>query len=260
MKNPWKQYSKINPQKEEGNRQICNTVFRALIKAHVSGSELRVALLIIDKTWGFGKPVDCISVSQIVKSTGLAERTIKKAIKSLKVKRIIYYEPSNIRVNRGSPLNQYLFNKHYDTWKAQGCTNVHACTKRSNKGAQKGQTRVHDQSPTKETITKETIQKKKDDIPYDAIADLYNTILDDLPAMRLWTKRRKSVLRQRWIAKVEAKKLGKTSDTLEFWEGLFNYIKKSPFLMGKKGSFSASFDWIIQESNFVKIFEGNYHK
>lgn len=159
MKNPWRQYSKINPQRENGNRQIANDVFCALIKTNLSSSELRIIMAIINKTWGFGKEADCISTTQLMEMTGLAERTVKKAIKTLKDKRIIHYEPSLIRVHHGSPLNEFIFNKHYDTWKPQGCTNVHACTKVSCKGAQTGKVRVHDCSPTKETITKETKTK-----------------------------------------------------------------------------------------------------
>lgn len=161
MKNPWKQYSKISPQREEGNRQIANDVFYALMAADLSGSEFRVIMAIIDKTWGYGKESDCISISQIVNMTKLAERTVKKAIKNLKDARVLICAPSDIRVHHGSPINEFLFNKHYDTWITQGCTNVHACTKVSSKGAQTGKVRVHDHSPTKETITKENIQKKE---------------------------------------------------------------------------------------------------
>ena len=159
MKNPWRQYSKINPQREDGNRQIANDVFCALMSTNFSGAELRIVMAIINKTWGFGKESDCISTAQFMEMTGLADRTVKKTIKTLKDKRIIYYEPSHIRVHHGSPLNEFIFNKHYDVWNEQGCINVHACIKMSSKGAQIGKLRVHDHSPTKETITKETITK-----------------------------------------------------------------------------------------------------
>lgn len=161
MKNHWKQYSKINPQREDGNRQIANDVFSALMSADLSGSEFRIIMAVISKTWGFGKDSDCISSDQFMQMTGLAERTVKKSIKSLKDKRVLVYAPSGIRVHHGSPLNEFLFNKHYDTWKTQGCTNVHGCTKVSSKGAQTGKIRVHDCSPTKENILKENIQKKE---------------------------------------------------------------------------------------------------
>lgn len=161
MKNPWKQYSKINPQREDGNRQIANDVFAALMTAELSGSEFRIVMAVINKTWGYGKESDCISTSQFKEMTGLAERTIKESIKILKEKRVLFYAPSNTRVRCGSPINEFLFNKHHDTWKTQGCKKVHGCTKTSNKGAENCNLRVRRSSPTKETLTKETITKDK---------------------------------------------------------------------------------------------------
>ena len=160
MKNPWRQYSKINPQRENGNRQIANDVFQALMSAELSGSEFRVVMAVINNTWGYGKESDCIAISRFIEMTNLAERTIKKAIKTLKDARVLVCAPSDIRVHHGSPINEFLFNKHHDTWKTQGCKNVHACTKVSSKGAQKCKTRVNDRAPTKEINTKE-INKEK---------------------------------------------------------------------------------------------------
>jgi len=113
--NPWKKLSKINPQRESGHRQICNGVYQALVHLDLSASEYKICLFVIDKTWGFNKSFDTISTSQFQGATGLSERMVRKATQCLRKRRIIYYEPSK-RVHRGSPFNQYLFNKHYDTW------------------------------------------------------------------------------------------------------------------------------------------------
>ncbi len=115
MINPWKKLSKINPQREFGNRQICNGVYQALVRADLSASEYKICLYVIDKTWGFNKAFDTISASQFQEATGLSERMVRKVIQDLKKRRFIYFEPSK-RVHRGSPFNQYLFNKHFDTW------------------------------------------------------------------------------------------------------------------------------------------------
>ena len=150
MKNPWKRLSKINPQPEDGTRRINNEVFNALIKAKLPTSEMSVVLTVISKTWGFGKDSDAISTSQFAEVTGLTPRAIKKARQSLKCKRIVYFSASE-RVYRGSPLNEYFFNKHYDTWKTRD-------TKKGEQtftGEQKGKKRVNERTPTKETITKE---------------------------------------------------------------------------------------------------------
>lgn len=115
MKNPWKKLSKVNPQRENGNRQISSEVFNALTGAPLSGGEFRVCFAIIGKTWGFHKTSDIISIRQISDSTGLTDRSVKMILKQLKEKRIICCHQSEVKKN-GSFLNEYLFNKYYDTW------------------------------------------------------------------------------------------------------------------------------------------------
>ena len=92
MTNPWKKLSKINPQRESGNRQISNGVYQALIRADLSASEYKICLFVIDKTWGFNKPFDTISTAQFQEASGLSERMVRKASQDLKRKRIIYYD------------------------------------------------------------------------------------------------------------------------------------------------------------------------
>jgi len=42
------------------------------------------------------------------------------------------------------------------------------------------------------------------------------------------------------------------------FQELLNQVEKSPFLLGQKTDFRATFDWIIAPSNYQKIMEGNY--
>jgi len=112
--NPYKKLSKINPQRENGNRQIANDVYLALAMAKLSGGEYQIILFIIDKTWGFNKLSDSIAYSQIAKTTKLTRPAIINNIKKLEKKRMLIV---NRKVVKGSlPVNEYLFNKHYDTW------------------------------------------------------------------------------------------------------------------------------------------------
>jgi phage replication O-like protein O len=96
------------------------------MQADLTGAEFRIILAIIDKTWGFKKVSASISVPAIMESTGLKERTVRDSILNLKSRRIIHYEPGT-RVQKGAPLNEFLFNKHYDTWTQQGCKRAHRC-------------------------------------------------------------------------------------------------------------------------------------
>jgi phage replication O-like protein O len=80
----------------------------------LSGAEYQLVLFIIDKTWGFNKTFDQISYSQMQEATGLSRRGIIRIIKSLEKQRILVIDRKKIK---GSlPVNEYLFNKHYDTW------------------------------------------------------------------------------------------------------------------------------------------------
>ncbi len=129
MRNPWKALSRINPQREDGNRQINSGVYRALAKADLTASEYKVALCIIDLTWGYNKTFDTISISQIRQGSGLSRRGVLYTIQSLREKRIVHYEPSE-KVVYGSYVNRFLFNKHYDTWLTgeRACTSELHCT------------------------------------------------------------------------------------------------------------------------------------
>ncbi len=114
MLNPYKELSKINPQREDGNRQIATSVLKRLIEARLSGPEYQIILFIIDKTWGWGKSCDMISLSQFSESTRLERRHLRRVLDSLEGQRIIVVQ-HNEKGGRGRS-NLYLFNKHWDTW------------------------------------------------------------------------------------------------------------------------------------------------
>jgi hypothetical protein len=90
------------------------------------------------------------------------------------------------------------------------------------------------------------------------ILDLYHDILAELPKVQNFTERRCSMLKARWNEKAKSQS-GLYSNTLEFWEAFFKYIRESDWLMGRKGDWKANFEWIITKRNFNKIIEGNYH-
>ena len=57
---------------------------------HLNESELKVLMVIIRKTFGWHKEIDCISISQLQKITGLSETSVLNGVKSLIQKEIIY--------------------------------------------------------------------------------------------------------------------------------------------------------------------------
>lgn len=206
MKNPWKRHSKINPQKEFGHRQICNDVYHALLAGNFTGAEYKIILAIIDKTWGFKKQADAISISKLCAMTNLTKRTVQRTIISLKTKRVVYMSPSTIRVSSGSPLNNYSLNKHYDTWKVEGCQIVQGChidhPPKADKGDIQVLGRVTSRPPTKET-TKETSTKEKYSIARKNNFDQFWNIYPK--------KKSKGQARKTWDSLLKQKKLPELS-------------------------------------------------
>jgi len=92
-------------------------------------------------------------------------------------------------------------------------------------------------------------------VPYDGIRDLYHEVLHELPKIAKLTTARKTSIKRRWIEDLH---------TLDDWKRYFEIVSESAFLMGKSingtRTFKANIDWLINESNMVKIIEGNYHE
>jgi uncharacterized protein YdaU (DUF1376 family) len=95
--------------------------------------------------------------------------------------------------------------------------------------------------------------------PHKEIVQTYNDILGHkLTTVKyeLWPdSSRAKYLQARW-------KENKRHQSIEFWKGLFEYIRdKCPFLVGDTGQpFRADLEWIVKKDNFIKIIEGKYVK
>lgn len=91
----------------------------------------------------------------------------------------------------------------------------------------------------RESITKDQLER---------VMYLYNTRCFSLPSIKSITDKRKATI------KAMLKKY-----SLEDIEELFKLAEASAFLRGDNDrGWVANFDWIMKESNAVKIFEGNY--
>lgn len=94
-----------NPQKENGYTPIANEILEHLSLSSLSGSEFRILLVVIRKTYGFNKKADRISLSQFSKFTGMKHANTVKTLKMLVVNRLL------VKAN-----NLYSFNKKWDEW------------------------------------------------------------------------------------------------------------------------------------------------
>lgn len=87
------------------------------------------------------------------------------------------------------------------------------------------------------------------------VADVYNEKLPELGKVKVLSDKRKSHIK----ACIKQFKSSKHDfENIDTWSRLFDYISNSDFLMGTKTEWKASFDFIINKSNLIKIVEGQY--
>jgi phage replication O-like protein O len=185
-----------NPQLENGHTKIANELMDALSKAMPGFGAGQVLLAIIRKTYGWHKKNDTISIKQIQEMTGLSRRSVIYAIQNLEAKNMIVIDRVSGRINdiglqkdheqwkpeaRGDSYARALDQKWCNYLSKRGATNCHnsgieGCNDLS-KGVQRIVNDVQIVAPptekirhekvkslhpqNKETITKETIQKKE---------------------------------------------------------------------------------------------------
>jgi hypothetical protein len=92
--------------------------------------------------------------------------------------------------------------------------------------------------------------EKKEQPPYQAIADKWNTIVADLPKIKALTEGRKREIKSIW-------KLANSIDEIEV---VFLAVQNSDFLCGRtdKPWTGCGFDWVMKPANWAKVIEGNY--
>jgi phage replication O-like protein O len=201
----------MKPQTENGHIQIAtgsndNDVFTALISANLTSTEYQVVLTVIRKTWGWKKKEDWISISQFIKLTGKSKQSIINAT-NLLVKK-------NVLVKQTVPgiKTTYSFNKVFSSWLVKQALPVKETVpvKESIPTGKAGfTTPVKETVHTKETLTKETIQKKYisiyelTDFHFQEIAEKYNTpvsfVLSKYEDMVDWHKSTGKT-RKDWVA------------------------------------------------------------
>lgn len=80
------------------------------------------------------------------------------------------------------------------------------------------------------------------------IVDLYHSICKSFPKLRSVSESRKKAIKARL-----------NTYSLEDFKTVFQNAENSTFLKGKNGTnWTATFDWLMKDANFVKVLEGNY--
>lgn len=103
------------------------------------------------------------------------------------------------------------------------------------------------ESPVVECQEKPKEKTKIQDI-HTPVVERYNRICVSLPKITTLTDKRKKAINARL-----------KQYSIEQIEEVFLIAESSDFLKGTNGRWKATFDWLMNENNFVKVLEGNYN-
>lgn len=90
--------------------------------------------------------------------------------------------------------------------------------------------------------------RERENTDYKSLVDLYHSICKSFPSVRSLSDARKKAIKARL-----------NTYSLEEFRTVFQNAEASSFLKGSNDrNWSANFDWLIADKNFVKVLEGNY--
>ena len=175
------------------------------------------------------------------KETGLSEQQIRSSLDKLKSTGEITIESTS----RNSLITLVSWDSH----------------QQNNQELTNGQPTDNQQITTNKNVKNEKNEKKVTqpdgsgnkvpNCPHEEIAGLYMDILPELPRVAKLTDKRKKSLGAAWKSDIKCQ-------SVEFWKNYFEAVRRSDFLMGRSGSWSADFDFVINQNKMIKIIEGAY--
>lgn len=100
-----------NPQVEDGYTRIANEILEGLARVRLSAYEWNIVMVVIRKTYGYGKKVDRISLSQFSQATAIKTRHVSRTIKFLIHRRILTAD------RQGPQFVRYGLQKNHALWR-----------------------------------------------------------------------------------------------------------------------------------------------
>lgn len=92
------------------------------------------------------------------------------------------------------------------------------------------------------------VEREKENIDYNGIAAMYNSICISFPSVKTLSDARKKAIKARL-----------NTYTIDDFKNLFEKAEASSFLKGSNNNnWSANFDWLIKDANMAKVLDGNY--
>lgn len=112
------------PQVENGYTRIANELLEALARIRVPGEAAQILWVIIRQTYGYGRKMDRIAISQFSEKTGLSAPHVLRAIYRLQDLGMIVKDGSGVTASYG-------INKHYQEWTPTPKKISHAAKKKA---------------------------------------------------------------------------------------------------------------------------------
>ncbi len=228
------------------------------LKLNPTHISLYNALFLIWNECGFDTELS-INRNDVMKLSKIGSaNTYTKCLKDLEKAKLLKYKPSHNPLI-GSKINLYRFDNSTDNSTAKssskGCGNstdnsIDTLYKLLNKETIKLLNKEYDlvNDNLNSWILKEKDIKSSEEVDYENLINIFNSVCSELPKVKKITKKRKQAINARL----------KESDINEI-KTVFEIVKASPFLNGKSSSgWTADFDWIMNPNNYIKILEGNY--
>ena len=187
---------------------------------------------------------------------GFEENTVQLALASL--------ERLNMIVADGGFFSIAGWEEYQNTDRLAEIREYNRIAKQKSRAKQKLLPDVNDKSMTSQSCHATDIEEDKDKdkdkeidkdidrdnkrVNYQRIADMYNEICISFPKLKSLSESRKKAIKARMNTYSE-----------EDFRTLFEKAEASDFLKGKNNrNWTATFDWLLKDSNMAKVLEGNY--
>jgi len=242
-------------QAENGYTRIANELLEAITRYKFNGTQLKIVMAVIRYTYGFSRKDAELSLVYLSNATGVDKRNLRREINILIADKVL-------TVTKEATFTQsrmFRINKDYEEWKLNNPqwenipTGGEITLPPEGELAHSPEGEITHSPGGELTPQERKINKalkkdiKKDDL-YDKIKDMFNSIAVDLPKVKALSEARKKAINAR------VKEHG-----IDLVREAFITAQESDFLCGRSGDkWKASFDWIMNPNNFIKVIEGNY--
>ena len=240
-----------SPQKEDGYTPIANELLDAIYRTNFTAAELKVLLFVMRFTYGFSRKEYGISLTFISNGVGVSKRYISSSVAKLIDDNILLL----VKKHSDTQSRVIKINKDFDKWKNRTTIqqmNYSSTVESENNTTDELQFNTTDelQFNQDKQILKQNI--KQDICDFQNVIDLFHSICISYSKITKLSEARKRTIKSR------LKKY-----TINDFKKLFTMAEESSFLKGEieskdERNWKANFDWLINETNMVKVIEGNY--